>query len=89
MRTKINGAVLKEQRVTFAIVAVKKHILNSRIEANKAIGSFSQVFPGIPVVLMAQDYRGTPSYFGRRDIVNFLSRINPRRIPWKEYTVSV
>jgi hypothetical protein len=52
------------------------------------LGSFSGVFPGMPVVLMAQDSRGTPTYYGRRDIVRFLGDISMSRIPWKWYTVS-
>ena len=83
---KVQGAVIKEQDTTFAIVIVKKHIVDSGSQSEKAIVSFSQLFPGMPVVLMAQDTRGIPKYRGRRDIVNFLARIHPSRIPWKEYT---
>jgi len=56
--TKIQGAFIKEQGVTFAIT----------------------------VVLMSQDTLGTPSYWGRKDIVNFLRNVHPSRVPWKEYT---
>jgi hypothetical protein len=35
---------------------------------------------------MAQDSRGVPTYQGRRDIVQFLSKIAFQRIPWKKYT---
>lgn len=83
---KIQGAVIKEQGVTFAITVVKKNILDSQSQCQQTTNSFRSLFPGMPIVLMAQDSRGTPSYRGRKDIVNFLSRINPGRIPWKEYT---
>lgn len=85
---KFQGAVIKEQGQTFAIVIVKKHIVDSSFEGEKAINSFMHYFPGMPLVLMAQDSRGTPSYRGRKDIVNFLAGIHPSRIPWKEYTAS-
>ncbi|MCK4828118.1 hypothetical protein KA005_70970 [bacterium] len=83
---KIQGAVIKEQGTTFAIVVVKKHIVDSGRQSEETIVSFAQLFPGIPIVLMAQDTRGIPKYRGRRDIVNFLTNIHPSRIPWKEYT---
>lgn len=86
---KFQGAVVKEQGVTFAVVVVKNYVLSVRSTAQKVAQSFSQVFPGVPVILMAQDSRGVPAYRGRRDIVRFLSNIDFRRLPWKEYTVSV
>lgn len=85
---KIQGAVIKEQGVSFAIVVVKKHIVDSQTQSGEAINSFTSLFPGLPVVLMAQNSRGIPKYRGRKDIVNFLANIHPSRIPWKEYTIS-
>jgi hypothetical protein len=83
------GSVITEQGVKFAIVVVKEHVLNNQNETDRMISAFQrQVFPGIPVVLMAQDSRGTPKYRGRRDIVNFLANIDIGRIPWKKYTLS-
>ena len=53
------GSVIAEQGVKFAIVVVKEHVIDNGIEADKMIQAFeSQVFPGMPVVLMAQDSRG-------------------------------
>ena len=86
--TKIQGAVIKEQGVSFAITVVKKHILTSQPQCQKAASSFQPLFPGLPIVLMAQDSRGIPTFWGRNDIVNFLSNIHPTQIPWKEYTFS-
>ena len=84
---RIQGAVIKEQGVTFAIVVVKPHIVSNTSEANQAIQSFQPVFPGVPVVLMAQDSRGVPTYFGRRDIAGFMANVSMSAIPWKEYTI--
>lgn len=83
---KVQGAVIKEQGITFAIVVVKKHVVDSSCQSGEAIDAFSRFFPGMPVVLMGQDTRGLPIYRGRRDIVAFLANIHPARIPWKEYT---
>jgi hypothetical protein len=80
------GAVIREQGVTFAVVIVKKHVIDSSTEAGRAIADFQPVFPGVPVVLMAQDYRGTPTYYGRQDIARFLADVSLEAIPWKQYT---
>ncbi len=82
-----DAALIKEQGVNFAIVVVKPHIINdsSREEARQ---SFSQYFPGVPIILMAQNSRGIPTYHGRTDIVNYLANIHPGRIPFKRYNVN-
>ena len=85
---KIQGAEIREQGVEFAIVVVKKWVVDSRLEANRAIEAFSPFFPGLPLVLAAQDHRCQFIYYGRDDISRFLASIHPSRIPWKEYTFS-
>ena len=67
---------------------VKPHIIQSTFEADNARRSFNSVFPGVPIVLMAQNSRGTPTYQGRTDIVNFLAKVHISQIPWKEYSYS-
>lgn len=81
----IEGAVIKEQGQTFAIVIVKSQVLNSSDREDVRRG-FSRCFPEMPIVLMAQDSRGVPTYHGRQDIARFLANIHPSRIPWKRYT---
>jgi hypothetical protein len=83
---KLDGAVVKEQGITFAIVIVKQFVIQSQTEFQKALTSYANYFPGMPIVLMAQDIQGTPTYRGRKDIVNFLANIHISQIPWKEYT---
>lgn len=86
---RFQGAVVTEQDVTFAIAVVKKHVVDSSFETERAIDEFQPYFPGLPIVLMAQESSGRPHYRGgRRDIVNFLASIDFGRIPWKEYTPS-
>lgn len=82
------GAVVREQGVSFAVVVVKEYVLSNSSESERAIWSFAPHFPGLPIILMAQDWRGTPKYFGRKDIVNFLASIDFRRIPWRQYTLT-
>lgn len=81
----IQAALIKEQGVTFAVVSVKQRLISAKSQANEAIIGFSNCFPGMPIILMAQDSRGTPSYYGRRDIVQFLRNVHPGQLPWKKY----
>jgi len=83
-----DGAVVRKQGVTFAVVVVKKHIIDNKGEAQKTARGFSSAFPGLPIVLMGQDSYGTPTYFGRRDIAGFLASISPALIPWKRYKLN-
>jgi len=80
-----DGAVIKEQGVTFAVVIVQQHIIEQHSEGNQAIRAFQPLFQGLPVVLMAQDGRGVPTYYGRPDIVNFLAHVPFQAIPWRRY----
>lgn len=84
---KFDGALLREQGVTFAIVVVKPQVLHSTEKENIRM-QFASVFNFVPTVLMAQNSKGIPTYDGRRDIVNYLSHIHPSRIPWKTYTIN-
>ncbi len=84
----IDGAVIREQGVTFAVVVVKREVLDSSSRAQDAIRGFMPAFPGIPVVLMAQDHRGVPTYYGRQDISRFMSSVAANRIPWKRYDIN-
>lgn len=83
----IDGALVREQGVTFAVVAVKKHVVDNRTQALSAARSFASLFPNVPIVLMGQDSSGHATFFGRQDIVRFLSRISLNRLPWKRYAV--
>ena len=47
----------------------------------------AQFFPNMPIILMSQDNSGTPHYYGRKDIVEFLKSIRLDQIPWKEYHI--
>ncbi len=82
------GAIIKEQGVTFAVVIVKKHVIDSTFTANECICNFQPFFPSLPVVLMAQDYHGRATYYGRKDIVKFLSNIPLYAIPWKKISIN-
>lgn len=82
----LEGAVIKEQGVTFAVLIVRRSVLSLKSQADELIRTAQlNLFPGIPVVLMAQDARGTPTYYGRQDIVRFMSSVPLSAVPWRKY----
>lgn len=83
----IEGAVIREQGQTFAVVVVKPSAMSSNHEAQRVAASYAELFPGVPIVLMSQDLRGIPTYWGRKDIAKFMANIQLTQIPWKKYTI--
>jgi hypothetical protein len=86
---RFQGAVIQEQGVTFGIVIVQEHILNEPTRRDALVSEGSRLFGGIPTVLMAQDFQGSPTYYGRSDISRFMASVPLEAVRWKEYTVSI
>ena len=84
---KIQGAVILEQGVTFAVVVVKQSVTNYTSRIIKTRQQLQYFFPNMPIILMSQDSAGNPHYYGRRDIVEFLKSVRLDQIPWKEYHI--
>jgi len=82
------GAVIREQNVTFAVVIVKKHIIDNRLEADRTMRGFAPAFPDMPIVLMAQDRHGRPTYYGRPDLSRFMAEVSLRAVAWKRFTLN-
>lgn len=85
----IDGAIVKEQGVTFGIIVVKPRAIATSSVAEETRASFQASlaeFSSIPLILASQDSRGRFTYHGRPDIVKFLASISANRIPWKHYT---
>lgn len=85
--TTFDGAIVKEQGVTFAIAIVRPSVLNSP-DKDEILASMSQAFDGLPTVLMGQDHNGVPTYYGRNDIVEFLADVPIDAISWSTYSTS-
>jgi hypothetical protein len=78
-------ALVREQGVNFAVVAVKRSLLQGTTsQKDQVVRAFSIEF-GVPAVLMAQDSRGVPTYYGRPDLVRWLANILPEQLPWREF----
>jgi hypothetical protein len=79
-------ALIREQGVNFAVVVVKPSVLNGpRSTKDDLAAAYSREF-SVPTVLMAQDSHGTPTYYGRRDLVQWLSNVIVDALPWREFT---
>jgi len=81
-----DAALVREQGVKFAIVAVKNHAVSSDAARRQAMAAFGTHFPGVPIVLMAQDGQGRPTFWGRSDIVRFLAQVPLGALPWKRFS---
>jgi hypothetical protein len=81
------GALIREQGVSFAVVVVKPQVFTTSTAAEDLIRAFTPAFDGVPVVLMAQDGRGRPTYYGRKDIARFMAGVPLRRVRWKRFTI--
>ena len=86
--TRITAAAVHEQGVDFTVVLVKPNVLRQpAAEKNTIARSFSATLPGGPIVLCAQTRDGNVEYWGRNDIVKFLSNIFFEQLPWAEYSL--
>ena len=82
----MQAAVVKEQGITFAVVAVRQEVTNYTYRAVRMRQELQRVFKNMPIILMSMDSNGQPHYYGRRDIVNFLKSIKVSQIPWRQFT---
>lgn len=88
MTARFDVALVKEQGVRFAVVAVKRHVLDSRTEQQAVVSAVRPHLGGVPVVLMSQDSDGTPTYLGRRDLVGWLANsVFVEQLPWRTLTL--
>ena len=55
----IHGAVIIEQGVTFAIVAVRSTVTQYTVRSTRMRQALSVYFPNMPIILMSQDQNGT------------------------------
>lgn len=82
----LQGALVREQGVEFAIIVVKQFILNDSFRSKKIVSQFQLHFKR-PVVLMSQDSRGIPTYLGRSDLVRFLAHVPLNAFTWRKFTL--
>ena len=79
-----DGAVIREQGLTFGVVSVKPGVIANVSKRDAAVRSAARAFGGIPTILLATS---SGRYYGRPDLVRFMARVPLRAIPWKRYTI--
>lgn len=84
---KLQAAVILEQGVTFAVVVVNQSVTRYTSKIIRTRYQLSAFFPNMPIILMSQDNNGTPHFYGRKDIVDFLKSIRLSQIPWRNFYV--
>ena len=75
-------AVIKEQGQTFAVLAVKPHVIQDPPEREALLAAAHQWF-GMRSALRAEDGRT----WGPDDIVRWLRNIHRSQLPWRQFTV--
>jgi len=87
MKTYQGGIVIGHKK-RFAVVRVEKAVIDNREDAIKTMQSLLPMFPGLPVVLVAEEAKDRPLYFARPDIMNFLMDFHLPSVEWKAYTLA-
>jgi hypothetical protein len=82
----LKGALIKISDNTFGIVEVNNSILADDSKANAFMKKCAVIFPRVPIVLVAYNELGKPVYYGKKQIIQLLTNIHPRQIPWKIYS---
>lgn len=77
------AAILQEQGVKFAVVHVDYAVIKDKAYAERIQTAYEAYFK-VPVVLMSDDAKRT-KWYGRNDIVDFISDYKFSQIPWKVY----
>jgi hypothetical protein len=77
-------ALVREQGVNFAVICVRDGAIDSSLERDRLVKWWTVQLQQPVVLLGAQQHR----LWGRRDIVDFLSNIDPARLPWRRMNVA-
>lgn len=72
-------AFVREQGVSFAVVCVPDRVAEGSIEREGTYHLWTRDL-GLPVVLMGANRHYC---YGHKNIVPFVSSIDPRRLPWR------
>lgn len=81
----LTAALVREQGVTFAVALVKNHVVLSQQQSSETIRAVSAALGCQLVVLMGESNKRLRG--NRSDVVEFVSRLHPARLPWKKWTV--
>lgn len=75
-------ALTHEQGQDLAVLSVKRNVIGDPSLRQQMVAFGAQTF-GMATVLLGEDGRT----WGRPDIVRWLGNVDPRRLPWRRFTV--
>jgi hypothetical protein len=75
-------ALVREQGQTFAVLAVKPHVVQSPSEREAMVAAARRWF-GVRTALLAEDGKTC----GPNDIVRWLQNIHPGQLPWRKFSI--
>lgn len=75
-------ALIREQGQTFAVLAVKPHVVQSPTERETMLAAAREWF-GVRTALLAEDGRT----WGPNDIVRWLRNVRVSQLPWRQFSV--
>lgn len=79
------AAIVQKDEYTFVVVIVKHDVLNDNRLSAEAVKIFSRYFPLMPVVLMAQNFKGDGFFRGPETLVKLVENERPEDLPWNTY----
>lgn len=85
---RFEAAMLKYHDSNFAVVAVKPAVLANKARAAITKRAYARCFSPTPVVLMAKDAKGKPSYYGRPDLVGAIAALPPNSIRFSTHGIN-
>jgi hypothetical protein len=82
----LEGAIITGHGPTFALATVAPTVLRDPAEAERFVLLLEeQVFPGMPVALMAREWNGQVCFYGHVDVPKLLAGVPLSRVAWRRY----
>ena len=82
--SRVQFSRIREQGITFGVVVVKDHIIDSMSERDDAVAYWSR-WLGCPTILLGANRH---RLYGRNDLVKFMTNVSLDRIPWKTANIA-
>ena len=83
------AAIVQKNEYTFVVVIVKRDVLEDNRLFTEAFNLFSRYFPLMPVVLMAQNFKGDGIFRGPENLVKLVENDRPEDLPWNTYKLRI
>lgn len=84
---KIQGAVIEEQGISFAVVKVEKDVFEVPGRARDKMVELQPLFPQMSIIFMTGEPGESVNFYGRPDIVRVMMKKSLDDIVWKEYAL--